>query len=180
MFSVALPVILKLEGGYANHPKDPGGATNYGITHRVYNSYRASKKLPIRPVRDIEKHEVYDIYERWYWDACQANLFDDTHPSTALVHFDCAVNCGTSTAIRLLQDVLGVTVDGMFGKVTLAAIKKMDDVALAKALLTRRFIFYNRLVAKKPNLSVFRKSWLHRLNYISKKQNLNWSSTNVG
>lgn len=179
MFQEALSIVLKLEGGYADHPKDPGGPTNFGITHSTYHRYLAAKKRPLRPVKDITKDEVAEIYERGYWDAANCNLIDDTHPHTAVVLFDAAVNCGTVTAVRMLQDVLGVKIDGMFGKVTLATVKKADDKTLAEYLLARRLLYYKRLVERKPSLKIFGLSWAHRLNHIARVRQLTWQTCDV-
>ncbi len=102
-FFKCLQFILKWEGGYSNHPNDPGGKTNKGITQRVYDLYRTSKKLPRRDVRFISDDEVREIYFHKYWVRAHAG---DLPAPLDLVVFDTAVNCGVGTAIRFLQQAL--------------------------------------------------------------------------
>jgi lysozyme family protein len=66
-FERALEFTLRWEGGYVNHPSDPGGATNRGITQVTYDQWRTQKRLPTREVRLIEEHEVRSIYWQYYW-----------------------------------------------------------------------------------------------------------------
>ncbi|TIX97406.1 MAG: N-acetylmuramidase, partial [Mesorhizobium sp.] len=64
----SLAKVLVHEGGYVNHRQDPGGPTNKGVTQRVYDAYRKGKGLPMRSVKHITMDEVYEIYDRQYWD----------------------------------------------------------------------------------------------------------------
>ena len=66
-FVDALPFILQWEGGYVNHPADPGGATNKGVTQKVYDAWRGAKGLAARDVRQLEEAELQAIYEGGYW-----------------------------------------------------------------------------------------------------------------
>ena len=66
-FQASLPFILRWEGGYVNHPADPGGATNKGVTQRVYDDWRVRRGMPARDVRQITDGEVHAIYEAGYW-----------------------------------------------------------------------------------------------------------------
>lgn len=95
----ALEWILKAEGGYVNDPADPGGETNFGITHTTYDAYRDSIHLPRRSVKDITEHEVREIYDKQYWAPLAANLADPL----ATVVFDTCVNMGVQAARALLD-----------------------------------------------------------------------------
>jgi len=108
-YQTALAAVLKHEGGYANHPRDPGGATMKGVTQRVYDAFRRNKSLPTRLVRDIADDELQAIYRRQYWDATSC---DDLPSGVDYAVFDFAVNSGVSRAATYLQTVLGVGVDG--------------------------------------------------------------------
>ena len=66
-FRAALPFVLRWEGGFVHHPDDPGGATNQGVTQRVYDAWRAGEGLGQRSVRLIDDDEVRAIYETGYW-----------------------------------------------------------------------------------------------------------------
>lgn len=104
MFERALRFVLKWEGGYSNHPQDPGGATNFGITQRTYDSWRKSKGLPTRDVRDINREEVAQIYREWYWNPLD---IEGQNPALQLIAFDSAVNHGVGKAKEFLQSSQG-------------------------------------------------------------------------
>ena len=100
-FETMLNFILVREGGYVNHPKDKGGETNRGITHTTYDSYRRSKRLPLRSVKYITDDEVVDIYYNNYYKASGADKIKN--PRLAMAVFDASVNMGVSVARELLK-----------------------------------------------------------------------------
>lgn len=100
-FEAALSHVLAYEGGYVDHPSDPGGATNRGVTQGTYDAYRADNGWPKQPVRNISDDEVADIYRTRYWDAIGA---DELPPALAFVVFDSAVNHGVSRTLGWLDD----------------------------------------------------------------------------
>lgn len=124
-FVRALPVVLRLEGvglpgnptGLADIPGDTGGVTNYGITQATYQEWKGNEYAD---VREITPHEVEAIYWERYWKAAHC---DELPFVLALAHFDCAVNQGVAAAIKMLQRVLNVDADGIFGPKTRAALK---------------------------------------------------------
>jgi hypothetical protein len=65
-YDAVLPKVLAHEGGYVNHPADPGGPTNKGITQAAYDRFRLGRRLPSRPVRSIDAGEVAAIYRGGY------------------------------------------------------------------------------------------------------------------
>ena len=98
-----LRITLKHEGGFSDHPADPGGATMRGITQRTYDSYRKRRGLPLRPVREIEEAELQDIY-RGIWDSENC---DSLPPALALNHFDATVNHGPRWSRGFLTEAAG-------------------------------------------------------------------------
>lgn len=134
-FDGALKRVLVHEGGYAEHPADPGGATMQGITQRVYDGWRRRHGQPVRPVRRIAPQEVAAIYRRQYWDAVRA---DDLPAGLDYALFDAAVNSGPAQAAKWLQRTLGVAPDGQVGEATLAALDGRAVAALVDALCDRR------------------------------------------
>lgn len=104
MFEKALAFVLKWEGGYSDHPLDPGGATNYGITQATYDAWRKRKNLPTKPVKEITMSEVRLIYRERYWEAIGGNSLP---PPLALAAFDFAVNSGVARAQRYLAEAKG-------------------------------------------------------------------------
>lgn len=143
-FQRALPRVLAHEGGYVNDPQDPGGATNKGVTFRVYDAYRHRKGLQTRDVKLIDAAEVSEIYKLQYWDAVKG---DDMPPGLDYVLFDGAVNSGPSQSIKWLQRALGnVLVDGQMGQATLAAVSECLDIKrLIDAVCERRLAFLQAL-----------------------------------
>ena len=144
-----------------NHPDDPGGATNKGVTQRVYDSWRTAQRLHVRDVQQIEDAEVHAIYEQQYWITSRCDRLRST---LDVVQFDTAVNMGTGRAIRLLQGALLCQVDGDFGTRTEQAAAGCDIVRTVTAYCDARESYYRRLVEKNSRLQVFLKGWLNRLN----------------
>ncbi|MEM0444201.1 MAG: glycosyl hydrolase 108 family protein [Candidatus Caldarchaeum sp.] len=104
MFDKALSFTLKWEGGYSNHPSDPGGATNMGITQSTYDAWRNSKGLPKQDVKNLTRDEAARIYRERYWDPLKV---DNANPALALIAFDSAVNHGVSTSLKWLSESNG-------------------------------------------------------------------------
>lgn len=152
----ALKHVLVHEGGFSNHPKDPGGATNRGVTQRVYDAYRDRQGQSRRSVRAITAEEVADIYKRQYWDAIRG---DDLPSGLDYAVFDYAVNSGPRRAAQDLQRELGVAVDGVIGNVTLAGVAKADVYDLIDRLCARRMRFLKGL----KHWPTFGKGWTRRV-----------------
>jgi lysozyme family protein len=100
-FERCLGLTLKWEGGYSNHPDDPGGPTMKGIIQREYDSWRKKQGKRRRPVRQIEEEELRAIYRTEYWDACAC---DGLAAGMDLCMFDAAVNSGTGRARKWLGE----------------------------------------------------------------------------
>jgi lysozyme family protein len=66
-FEASLPFVLRWEGGFVDHPNDPGGRTNKGVTQRVYDAWRKRQGLPVRDVKRLDDTELHRIYESGYW-----------------------------------------------------------------------------------------------------------------
>lgn len=157
----ALDFTLRWEGGYVNDPADPGGATNKGVTQSTYDAWRAGKKLPKQPVRQITHSEVGAIYESRYWNACRCG---ELPAPVDLVVFDTAVNCGVGRASRWLQQALGVGADGEVGPKTVAAAQAHHaPVELARQVSRLRAAHYSAIVASNPKLKKFLNGWTNRL-----------------
>jgi lysozyme family protein len=122
-FTDSLPFVLRWEGGYVNDPDDPGGATNKGITQKVYDGWRRRQGRAEQTVRNITDAEVQAIYEADYWMPPRCDLLQR---QLDLVQFDTAVNMGVGRAVRFLQGALGCGVDGDFGPNTRNAAAGCD------------------------------------------------------
>lgn len=146
LFPVALDLIFVHEGGYVNHPQDPGGETKYGISKRAY---------PKEDIKNLTKTRAGFLYRRDYWDRCRC---DSLPFPLAVMLFDEAVNAGPGAAIPRFQRAIGVADDGIIGPITLREAQL--DVALSLDTYRQlREQFYRRL-SKFP---VFGRGWLNRL-----------------
>lgn len=168
-FQSALPFILRWEGGYVNHPADPGGATNRGVTQRVYDDWRVRQGEGARDVRAITDEEVHAIYEAGYWVPPRCDLLAGP---LDLVQFDTAVNMGVGRAVRMLQAALGCGVDGDFGPTTQRAAEACDVGTAVAEYCDRREQYYRGLARKNSKFNVFLKGWLNRLNALRKEAGL--------
>lgn len=148
----ALKQVLKYEGGYVDHPKDPGGPTNKGVTQAVYDNWRKSQNLSTQSVRAIADSEVAAIYKNLYWDRISGDLLPS---GVDFAVFDYAVNSGVSRAAKTLQAVVGVTQDGVIGPATIQATKTY----VAMSITNRRLAFMQSLSI----WSTFGKGWSARI-----------------
>lgn len=160
-FNLFINRLLRLEGGYVNNPNDLGGCCCKGITLPVFRGeYGAG--LDCNDLKNITDEQAAKIYKKNYWDVCKADKIADSNIAYLLVDF--AVNSGCRTAIKALQSLIGVEVDGVIGNITLNSLnsyynpKEMFDM-----LMDYRKDFYNKLVEKKPSQKVFLKGWMNRL-----------------
>lgn len=160
-FAKALADVLVLEGGKVDHPKDPGGRTNKGVTQRVYNAYRARRLMVQKDVYLISDSEVAEIYRAQYADKVR---FDDLPVGVDLVVFDGAVNSGPGQSIKWLQRALGnVKVDGSIGEATLSAVAAHPDHdRLIAGIIERRFAFLKAL----KTWPTFGKGWTRRVEHV--------------
>jgi len=162
----ALKFVLRWEGGFVDHPADPGGRTNKGVTQRVYDSWRQRQGQATRDVKSIDDAEVHAIYASDYWVPPRCDLLASP---LDLVQFDTAVNMGVGRAVRFLQGAVGCTVDGAFGPGTEGAVAACDAGTTVKAYCDRREAFYRDLATRRPAMAVFLKGWLNRLNALRRE-----------
>ena len=154
-FDLRLPVVLSHEGGFVQHPQDPGGATKFGITRETLARFR-QKPVSVEDVRSLTTAEAAAIYRRLYWDPIRA---DELPAGVDLAVFDFAVNSGPSRAVRALQSALGVLIDGVVGPVTLAAARAADAARLIRRLTRDRLRFLSRLAI----WPIFGRGWRRRV-----------------
>jgi lysozyme family protein len=129
-FAACVAEVLRHEGGYVDHPRDPGGCTNRGITRRTLEAWRRTS-VTCEDVRALDEAEARAIYRAHYWNAVRG---DELPAGIDLVTFDAAVNSGRRRAALWLQEALGVTADGVIGPRTLRAARGANDRA---AVITR-------------------------------------------
>lgn len=150
-FDEAFDKLLGHEGGYVNHPDDPGGETNWGITIRVAreNGYNGS-------MREMPQSVAKEIYRKRFW----VPIYGDLLPSTIrYAMFDAAVNSGVGQAARWLQRAVGVADDGRIGQVTLRAVNQANPDKLLRSILSQRLQFMTQLTG----WSSFGRGWARRI-----------------
>ena len=167
-FRRALRFTLAYEGGYVNHPKDPGGATNKGITQATYNTWRRSRALAFRAVAYIRSEEVEEIYRRRYWIATRCDAIADISPELAVCLFDFAVNSGPKRAVKYLQRSALVSADGIIGPKTIVAVfnaVKRDERQFIRSYIATREAFVRGL----RTFRTFGRGWMNRLNALRRE-----------
>ena len=151
----SLEAILHHEGGYVNHPKDPGGETNLGVTKRVYEDFGGTKDM-----KDLTREDVEPIYKKNYWDRVKG---DHLPAGLDLCVFDFGVNAGTGRAAKYLQTLIGTVADGGIGPNTLKTldsyIQKNGIENTIKSYQADRQKFYESL----DTFATFGKGWTRRV-----------------
>lgn len=155
-FNTALEHVLLFEGAYSDHPLDPGGATNLGITLAVLQSYRG-QPVSKDDVRMLTRDEAAAIYAKNYWEPARCGSLPS---GVDFAVFDCAVNQGVGRAVRFLQQAANVTADGKIGPQTLAAVKLAPAEALLAEFMARRMLSYGLL---QKLFKTFGLGWSRRL-----------------
>lgn len=141
-FPASLALVLAHEGGYVNDPRDPGGATNKGVTQAVYDDCRAKEGLPKRSVKLLNDYEVGAIYRKRYWDAIRG---DQLPGGVDYCIFDFAVNSGVDRASRYLQRAMQLPEDGKVGPLTIAAAMSETPQSLIEKVCASRLNFLRQL-----------------------------------
>lgn len=150
-FEKAVNLILKHEGGYVNHPDDPGGETNFGIAKRSY---------PDVDIAKLSENDAKAIYKEDFWDRVKG---DDLPAPIALMVFDTAVNMGISRGAKFLQDVVDAKpVDGIIGSGTVAKTQEAyaeKGTELLDEYAEKRLAYYQEL----STFKTFGKGWTRRV-----------------
>ena len=154
-FVDALIHVLKHEGGYVNHPTDPGGMTNLGVTKAVWEEW-VGRESNEKEMRSLTPEMVAPLYRRKYWDKIQGDNLPD---GVDYAVFDMAVNSGPGRAAKFLQELVGAKPDGAIGPQTLVAVGKKDPKELVTAYNAKRQAFLESL----PTFATFGKGWSTRV-----------------
>jgi lysozyme family protein len=161
-FDRCLAEILKHEGGYVNHPKDPGGRTNLGVTQRVYEAW-VGHPVSEAIMRGLTAQHVKTLYKVQYWDAVKG---DDLPSGLDLCVFDFAVNAGPNRAARYLQLMVGAGSDGKIGPTTLRQLQqyaRTHDLTYAvNHYQNLRETYYKKLAT----FPTFGRGWLRRVKQV--------------
>lgn len=145
-FDLAFARLMGHEGGYVNHPNDPGGETKWGISKRSY---------PHLDIANLSREDAKAIYQRDFWEAIHA---DEMYDGVAFQALDFAINSGIQTAIRKLQLAAGVADDGAWGPVTRAAVAAMTETDMIMRFIAFRLKFWASL----STWPTFGRGWANR------------------
>lgn len=180
-YSRCLDIIFRHEGGYVDHPRDPGGATNMGITHRTLANHRG-RPVTKADVRALTRAEAAEIYRKNYWNVVRGG---DMPAGIDLVVFDPAVNSGPRRGIqwlqRALRDATGqqIAVDGAVGSQTVEAAHKAAQirhtVVVIKSACAVRMGFLRSL----GTFSTFGRGWTRRVAEVE-AQSVAWAAADMG
>ncbi len=154
-FFKSLEMVLKHEGGFVDHPEDPGGATNKGITHKTYSDFLGRPLEDVSELKNIPDEHVQQIYKDGYWNRVKA---DQLSSGVDFCIFDWAVNSGPGRAAKALQKAVMVTQDGAIGPMTLAAVEEELPEEIIEKITKEREEFYRSL----RTFDTFGKGWLRR------------------
>lgn len=153
-FDRCLSMLLRHEGGYVDHPDDPAGMTNLGITKQTYDIYFGTDASE-EDMRSLEPADVAPIYRKMYWDKCKC---DELPSGVDWAVFDWAVNSGTARAVKALQKAVGALEDGIIGQQTLGAVGQSNPAETINRIAVYRDGFYRSL----PHFDTFGRGWIRR------------------
>ncbi len=148
-FELAIPTVLANEGGLVDDPSDAGGLTKYGISQRSY---------PNLDIRNLTVEQASAIYLRDFW--IFGGIVDQ---SVATKIFDSYVNM-RHAAIRIVQQVVSVPQDGVYGSMTEKSINNMNPTNFLVAFRIGLVGHYSAIVAANPSQQKFLRGWLNRAN----------------
>jgi lysozyme family protein len=153
-FDNCLKMLLKHEGGYVNHPRDPGGETNLGVTRATYEQW-VGRQVMDGEMKTLTVDDVAPIYKQNYWDKLRA---DELPSGVDWAVFDWGVNSGTGRSAKALQRIVGATPDGAIGPRTIASVKEMEPEKIVREMHRVRQAFYEGL----KTFDAFGKGWTRR------------------
>ena len=152
-FKKCLELVLKSEGGWVNHPSDPGGETNLGVTKRVWEEWIGH---PVESLKNLTKDQVAPLYEQRYWRPCYGEVLPR---GLDLIVFSMGVNAGPGRSVKLLQSSIGCLPDGVIGPATRGVIRDSNTATLITKFSETRREYYKSL----KTFSMFGKGWLARV-----------------
>jgi lysozyme family protein len=143
-FAACLAEVLRHEGGYVDDPRDPGGATNLGLTLTTF-SRALGRPASVAELKAVTPQAAAPIYQRLYWRPAGC---DGLAAGLDLMAFDAAVNMGVGEARRLLSEAGG---------------SGGDTASTIRAMGAARAVRYRAL----KDFSVFGAGWLRRLDAVT-------------
>ena len=148
-------LMLKSEGGFSHLASDPGGMTNLGVTKATWENW-VGRRSDEAEMRSLTPAKVEPMYKKKYFDVVRGG---ELPPGIDYLVFDFAVNAGAGRAIKTLQSSVGVTPDGGFGPITMAAVQSAEPQDLIERFSQAKEDFYRSL----STFETFGKGWLNRV-----------------
>jgi lysozyme family protein len=146
-FDDAFERLVGHEGGFVDHPADPGGETKYGISRRSY---------PGEDIKGMTLGRAKHIYRRDFWGPAGC---DAVPPAVRFDLFDMAVNAGVGKAARTLQRAVGAVEDGIVGPRTLQLLNSMPPSRVVARFAGHRL----EHMASLPTWPTFGRGWARRV-----------------
>jgi len=154
------------KAGFANDPKDRGGATQTGITLATYTEYCKRKHISAPTVDNLKNipYETWkDVLKTMYWDRWKADEIESQPVANILVDW---VWASGRYGITKPQQLLGVVADGIVGKKTLAAVNGRSPLGLFGRIKQARLEFVENIVRANPSQKKWLQGWKNRINDI--------------
>ena len=139
-YQTAFDKVIGHEGGYVNHPSDPGGETKYGISKNTYSDL---------DIKNLTKDEARQLYRNDYWDKYKIySILDYFLAEKAIIAI---VNIGPTNGIICLQRAVRAVTgrilkeDGVLGSKTSSSINVCDETSLIAAYKSELAGYYRSL-----------------------------------
>lgn len=158
-FSKAFRKTIAAEGGFSQHPLDPGGATMKGVTLKTYSAH-LGRQATVEELKAIPEEHLLAIYGQGYWDKCRC---DDLPSGLDVCVFDWAVNSGPGRAVMALQELAGAKPDGAVGPKTLAAVTSWEAYYGPKTCIAMYQNERMEYLEDLPTFKVFGTGWTKRV-----------------
>lgn len=160
-----LPFILRWEGGFVDDPTDKGGATNMGVTLKVWRSIGYDKDgdgdIDVDDLTDLTSEEVRDVVLKpHYWDRWHADELISQRVANILVDWTW---CSGKWGIVIPQRILCVPDDGIVGPLTLSAANSIDPERFVSAIYDARKEFLRQIVVNDQSQKKYYRGWINRL-----------------
>jgi lysozyme family protein len=163
--NIYFPKMQKWEGGFVNHPNDPGGATKGGVTIGTWRQMGYDKDgdgdIDANDIKLLSEADIKSVLKKGYWDRWQADKIKNQSVAESLVEW---VWGSGKWGVIIPQRLLGLKQDGIVGPATIAAVNKVDSKLFFYELQKAKFTYINEIIKSNPKLGVFRQGWFNRIN----------------
>ncbi len=158
-FDEAFRRLVGHEGGYSTDKRDAGNWTGGKVGVGTLKGTKfglAANTYPSLDIKNITLAQAKEIYKKDWWDKLGGH---GLHSAITFQLWDFAINAGKKRAIIELQQVAGVTTDGIIGPKTIEAVNALDLNDVLLSLTAERLKFYTSL----GTWSTYGKGWTNRV-----------------